>query len=92
MNTRISQRPRFHVRSPAYIGSCQHAGRRNLVASQLQLALPVFFGPRQRRDELHSPNRKSEMLCWVNERSSNTAEVPLPSGDWVLIPTQVDAG
>src|SRR3979411_1138778 len=38
------------------------------------------------------PSRKSEMLCWVNERSSNTADVPLPSGDWVLIPTQIDAG
>ena len=38
------------------------------------------------------PNRNSEMLCWVNERSSNTADVPLPSGDWVLIPIQIDAG
>ena len=38
------------------------------------------------------PSRKSEMLCWANERSSNTAVVPSPSGDWVLIPTQIDAG
>ena len=38
------------------------------------------------------PSRKSEMLCLVRDMSSKTADVPSPSGHWVLIPTQIDAG
>ena len=41
---------------------------------------------------VHIPSRKSEMLRPVRDISSNTADVPSPSGDCALIPTQIDAG
>ena len=42
--------------------------------------------------EFKCPNGSWRWISLVKETSSNTAEVPSPMGDWVLMPSQMDAG
>jgi hypothetical protein len=72
--------------------SCVIFGTRLCPRGSSAADLSVVIRTTTETQRVQFPSRKSEMLCLVRDMSSKTADVPSPSGDWALIPTQIDAG